>query len=102
SFFVQAEDGIRDLIVTGVQTCALPISNSTPRSPRAALPAVAPCSRRVCRGTTAGGRRVPAGNAARGERGVEFAARVLRRCVVLQIGRASCRGRVWSSVGGVW
>src|SRR2546421_6843315 len=25
-FFFQAEDGIRDLIVTGVQTCALPIS----------------------------------------------------------------------------
>src|SRR2546421_6837663 len=25
SFFFQAEDGIRDLIVTGVQTCALPI-----------------------------------------------------------------------------
>src|SRR2546421_4988199 len=24
-FFLQAEDGIRDLIVTGVQTCALPI-----------------------------------------------------------------------------
>src|SRR3989440_4945216 len=24
-FFFQAEDGIRDLIVTGVQTCALPI-----------------------------------------------------------------------------
>src|SRR5438874_12949738 len=30
-FFFQAEDGIRDLYVTGVQTCALPIS--TPRSP---------------------------------------------------------------------
>src|SRR2546421_7250270 len=29
-FFFQAEDGIRDLIVTGVQTCALPISK--PRS----------------------------------------------------------------------
>src|SRR5688572_31685526 len=28
-FFFQAEDGIRDLTVTGVQTCALPIS---PRS----------------------------------------------------------------------
>src|SRR5206468_7008584 len=28
-FFFQAEDGIRDLIVTGVQTCALPISAST-------------------------------------------------------------------------
>src|SRR5438270_12261477 len=26
SFFFQAEDGIRDLTVTGVQTCALPIS----------------------------------------------------------------------------
>src|SRR5206468_4958764 len=26
AFFFQAEDGIRDLIVTGVQTCALPIS----------------------------------------------------------------------------
>src|SRR2546428_9231617 len=27
-FFFQAEDGIRDLIVTGVQTCALPISKT--------------------------------------------------------------------------
>src|SRR5690349_6557080 len=26
-FFFQAEDGIRDLYVTGVQTCALPISH---------------------------------------------------------------------------
>src|SRR5688572_32056290 len=28
-FFFQAEDGIRDLTVTGVQTCALPISSSS-------------------------------------------------------------------------
>src|SRR2546427_4564019 len=28
-FFFQAEDGIRDLTVTGVQTCALPISVSS-------------------------------------------------------------------------
>src|SRR3989475_3802637 len=28
-FFFQAEDGIRDLTVTGVQTCALPISGGT-------------------------------------------------------------------------
>src|SRR5205823_8080849 len=28
-FFFQAEDGIRDKLVTGVQTCALPISNET-------------------------------------------------------------------------
>src|SRR5262249_59332863 len=27
-FFFQAEDGIRDWSVTGVQTCALPISNA--------------------------------------------------------------------------
>src|SRR2546430_13052707 len=36
-FFFQAEDGIRDLTVTGVQTCALPIclvvrSRKTPRN----------------------------------------------------------------------
>src|SRR3712207_6954250 len=35
-FFFQAEDGIRDIGVTGVQTCALPIW-SPPRGPR-------PCS----------------------------------------------------------
>src|SRR5215207_3237877 len=28
SFFFQAEDGIRDPLVTGVQTCALPISQN--------------------------------------------------------------------------
>src|SRR2546427_12507676 len=32
-FFFQAEDGIRDLTVTGVQTCALPIW-SNPRPPK--------------------------------------------------------------------
>src|SRR2546422_11455321 len=31
-FFFQAEDGIRDVAVTGVQTCALPISTSDLRS----------------------------------------------------------------------
>src|SRR2546430_5890570 len=37
-FFFQAEDGIRDLTVTGVQTCALPISRpatAAPSSPQA-------------------------------------------------------------------
>src|SRR5438445_13847258 len=34
-FFFQAEDGIRDIGVTGVQTCALPIS---PKKPRNAAP----------------------------------------------------------------
>src|SRR6266511_2652049 len=31
SFFFQAEDGIRDFHVTGVQTCALPIFSITAR-----------------------------------------------------------------------
>src|SRR3712207_8393066 len=50
-FFFQAEDGIRDIGVTGVQTCALPISAgwrsagtgwgdaTTPRGAAAPLPA---------------------------------------------------------------
>src|SRR5690606_40043165 len=33
SFFFQAEDGIRDFHVTGVQTCALPISPSNSAVP---------------------------------------------------------------------
>src|SRR2546430_6545063 len=33
-FFFQAEDGIRDLTVTGVQTCALPICRSGRAAPR--------------------------------------------------------------------
>src|SRR5438034_3529427 len=38
-FFFQAEDGIRDHCVTGVQTCALPISASEPwRSQGSSLP----------------------------------------------------------------
>src|SRR5437762_11536563 len=32
-FFFQAEDGIRDTSVTGVQTCALPISSSSVPTP---------------------------------------------------------------------
>src|SRR2546422_7720350 len=31
-FFFQAEDGIRDVAVTGVQTCALPISCGSSRA----------------------------------------------------------------------
>src|SRR2546426_11355830 len=38
-FFFQAEDGIRDYKVTGVQTCALPISRFRPASLRPDAPA---------------------------------------------------------------
>src|SRR5690606_36940977 len=44
SFFFQAEDGIRDFHVTGVQTCALPISSNTMKIKKItlAIPAAAP------------------------------------------------------------
>src|SRR5256885_4431288 len=38
TFFFQAEDGIRDYKVTGVQTCALPISRSASRRRPATRP----------------------------------------------------------------
>src|SRR3712207_5609010 len=42
-FFFQAEDGIRDIGVTGVQTCALPISPGAVRtSPRRSIMANLP------------------------------------------------------------
>src|SRR5206468_9898625 len=55
-FLFQAEDGIRDLIVTGVQTCALPISPvprgrfrrprpNRPRGTGAGRPTAARCRR---------------------------------------------------------
>src|SRR5206468_9546753 len=51
SFFFQAEDGIRDLIVTGVQTCALPISypgvGVETRVRRTAVGVAAGCRRRA-------------------------------------------------------
>src|SRR5690606_40509048 len=48
-FFFQAEDGIRDFHVTGVQTCALPISGSRtgagcPGSSGAGVPGSGSCS----------------------------------------------------------
>src|SRR5207247_4523244 len=40
-FFFQAEDGIRDPLVTGVQTCALPIWFHVPLVPEQRAPPVA-------------------------------------------------------------
>src|SRR5207245_2687911 len=49
-FFFQAEDGIRDATVTGVQTCALPISTIGIRAPhRSCAPVQAICGPRRCR-----------------------------------------------------
>src|SRR5206468_9334643 len=74
-FFFQAEDGIRGLIVTGVQTCALPISGR--RHPPLANP-----GRRQARQSDADHPTKVGGYPA-------------------EIGRASCRERVDSSGGGV-
>src|SRR5256886_8491033 len=51
-FFFQAEDGIRDLTVTGVQTCALPISSRAGPPPRRP-----PCRRRAISPACLNGRR---------------------------------------------
>src|SRR5256884_9230195 len=45
-FFFQAEDGIRDVAVTGVQTCALPISIGGPLVLQRYSPRQAVCLRR--------------------------------------------------------
>src|SRR5690349_24123225 len=53
-FFFQAEDGIRDLYVTGVQTCALPISWRAGRCAQG--PALSPLLGGVVRGGVAADR----------------------------------------------
>src|SRR5439155_12896113 len=92
-FFFQAEDGIRDGHVTGVQTCALPISEHVERG----APHVQPDLQRVVGVVEvhlvaeAGGDRGQAReqDAEDDQEGHQ------------QIGRASCRERVERSVGGV-
>src|SRR5437870_13359235 len=82
-FFFQAEDGIRDGHVTGVQTCALPISvtasNEWLSSPRAS----ASPTRNSRRARTSGG-----------------SASARRRASAIKIGRASCRERGEGAGGG--
>src|SRR5256885_3803024 len=87
SFFFQAEDGIRDYKVTGVQTCALPILETWDPKPDA--PAEI---------------RGPLGSIPTKVDGVRFGellpeqARLADRLAIVrgvnQIGRASCRERV--------
>src|SRR5690606_40854037 len=58
SFFFQAEDGIRDFHVTGVQTCALPICTVDDAMAGSSLRTVEPCRTRgelsVCRPVSGG------------------------------------------------
>ena len=73
-FFFQAEDGIRDRDVTGVQTCALPISQADQQPGSHDNCAFEPAYYRF-------------------HLLVRFAI-ILPECVPAKIGRASCRERV--------
>src|SRR6266496_2042607 len=87
-FFFQAEDGIRDLYVTGVQTCALPISGG--RAP----PARARAPRRDRTGPDVDPARAPAGRGG-AERGGAAGGglRGARARALDPAGRAPARGR---------
>src|SRR3712207_8502005 len=86
-FFFQAEDGIRDIGVTGVQTCALPIFQDRPASPPRAREPPSRCGVRRPRQLS----RDSGSGAPRSRRGRRTTPGAPPRA---QIGRASCRERV--------
>src|SRR5205823_10537277 len=92
-FFFQAEDGIRDKLVTGVQTCALPISCS-------AQPVRSPLRDDL-------GVPVPTSGDLTGwaEQGVllPIVGNLISNAIIvgIEIGRASCRERVQGAGGPV-
>src|SRR5690606_40784017 len=100
----QAEDGIRDFHVTGVQTCALPIWTWPRRAPANVASGSAGSGGALARSPRAGaaGLRCPLGGAARLRRALRGTAlrRGALRGAALQIGRASRRERAWVSVPG--
>src|SRR5437868_13334919 len=82
-FFFQAEDGIRDRNVTGVQTCALPIYQ-TVIATCGTLVAIRRCDMRRMISARSVSRELVGGGSVWSEKG--------------EIGRASCRERVESWV----
>src|SRR2546426_11919384 len=89
-FFFQAEDGIRDYKVTGVQTCALPISvpPRVGKADRGAGGVVRPHRDEYAGRATAGGRRAPGRHPH-------------QTTLKPKIGRGAWRGRGENSVGAV-
>src|SRR2546421_5719280 len=85
-FFFQAEDGIRDLIVTGVQTCALPICCAALYIPDQELATSA--ARAVLP------KQVPFADAVHNLGRSALLVAALTEGKLEQIGRASCRERV--------
>src|SRR5258708_30995254 len=85
-FFFQAEDGIRDDLVTGVQTCALPISDFYESIDIGAKGAVA----------LVGTDGVIRARRTKGEQGIGVAVNggpLMRHFARSGVGRAACRGR---------
>src|SRR2546422_3496256 len=86
-FFFQAEDGIRDVAVTGVQTCALPIYHRSPGDECGGSPR-GPASRGVrvrlprggCRNASRAPPRARCARGARGAHGAGHAPPVHRGC----------------------
>src|SRR5262249_59710619 len=93
-FFFQAEDGIRDWSVTGVQTCALPICRDRAQVERRLYGLWRRHAGRQGSGVVVAAQAHP-------QRADQAdAVGRLRFRLRLQIGRASCRERVKMSVGG--
>src|SRR2546430_15099529 len=86
-FFFQAEDGIRDLTVTGVQTCALPISPAS--APHAAATTSELPPRLAAESTASRKFPVPAKASSAA---ASAAGAVLRSCVVAGVGCSAASG----------
>src|SRR5256884_3778992 len=103
-FFFQAEDGIRDVAVTGVQTCALPISSRTalylcPNDLWAGSPKVKPL--RGPHPEVGRLRRNPPKPSRENKpRGRRNSRRLRRGGSLKEKGRGLCGGRGWMLVGG--
>src|SRR5207249_7330732 len=97
-FFFQAEDGIRDRNVTGVQTCALPIYGECDRArtSRTRRDGAARTSSTSTRCSTA--RHWTARSIKTGRK--KLVSWLIGKLVIEKIGRASCRERVEREEGG--
>src|SRR5207244_8699246 len=100
-----AEDGIRDDLVTGVQTCALPISGSGRKNCSVAVAADGGTTGMRGKGPLLrellDARDVVAGEADKDGLGRRLAIDPILNIVAFgEIGRASCKERVYMSVAG--
>src|SRR5688500_20223503 len=86
SFFFQAEDGIRDYKVTGVQTCALPISVAAPSGSAPPTSSAARTAPDGCPATVSSPRPAPPGRSEERRVGKECRSRWSRCCWVAESG----------------